>query len=889
MSRHGSAPAPDRLGGERGPNNNKNHEMNTAPTDSPSLAAGERFAQTSDSGGHRWLCAADIYVEREWTDLLPIPHRQKSPVPPDVTGRNGRAVTDEDLERWFVDSPDHPAEYGRLSNLALRMPDGVVGIDIDCWNGKPGAATLAAWEAKYGPLPVAPASSSRDDGSRIVFFRVPPGLEFMQALATDDHDGSCSGVEIIQRSHRYAMVWPSVHPEGREYRWDGDGEIPRVTDLPELPSAWVQALIRKPPVREYTGPSYDGPGYADLPQAQRQLIDANNRRTIERWRAKLAEAADWSEGDTDDQGRGWEVLCYQAAWVISGLVTPWSGISAAEARDIYYECLGDLAGGGVNYDPEAKWNNKMKMRANEPVPPPPTVPVKPEAAILPDEGLTLQWLKHEIGRNQLSGIFRRGVSLVYTPRVGEDGYIPPDNPEDDDGPAQVRQLGPGQLAAWVDHYYEVTRYYKKAHPAKVMFPEDIAKRSTMIPDLLQNVRPYQSVTHTPVVRADGTILNTPGYDSMSQMLYLPEPSLIVPPVPDRPTADDVARARSLLLDDLLVDFPWVSEHDLANYLGALLTPLLRPLAGPPYKLIGLNAHQPGSGKSLLALILRIIHGGVFRTEFPSSEEERGKVITAILYETVAPVIQFDNVTGLLKSGKLDGLLTSAVYSERILGATRNTPTLPNDRLWIITGNNLRIGGDLRRRVLWATIDPGRPEPEKRTGFKHDLYSWTPANRGAILWALLVLIRAWVIAGRPAEAAPTTDDYGVWVATVRGILAYTMDGRAGVFGHKAAAREESNDDDEELRVFLEAAHDYFGSDKWTTKKLFEQVGKKQPISWDEIPGDIDPFDSRKAQRLGQWLQKKEGRWVGGNPNYVVRSQPGAKKRDAKLWSVEEKHL
>src|SRR5690606_9290580 len=49
--------------------------------------------------------------------------------------------------------------------------------------------------------------------------------------------------EVIQRGHRYAVAYPSIHPKtGTPYGWVGVNGIPRVADLPELPSKWVGFL-----------------------------------------------------------------------------------------------------------------------------------------------------------------------------------------------------------------------------------------------------------------------------------------------------------------------------------------------------------------------------------------------------------------------------------------------------------------------------------------------------------------------------------------------------------------------------------------------------------------------------------------------------------------------
>ena len=79
----------------------------------------------------------------------------------------------------------------------------------------------------------------------ILLYRVPSGVD-----PTAWPTGAGPSIEIIRHAHRYAVVWPSIHPEtGQPYRWyrpDGtladEGEIPGLGDLPELPAAWLVGL-----------------------------------------------------------------------------------------------------------------------------------------------------------------------------------------------------------------------------------------------------------------------------------------------------------------------------------------------------------------------------------------------------------------------------------------------------------------------------------------------------------------------------------------------------------------------------------------------------------------------------------------------------------------------
>lgn len=60
------------------------------------------------------------------------------------------------------------------------------------------------------------------------------------------------------------------------------------------------------------------------------------------------------------------------------------------------------------------------------------------------------------------------------------------------------------------------------------------------------------------------------------MLYLPGPGLVVPDVPESPSAEQVCGTVDLL-GEMLAGFRFRTEADRANYLGLLLTPLLREL------------------------------------------------------------------------------------------------------------------------------------------------------------------------------------------------------------------------------------------------------------------------------------------------------------------------
>lgn len=178
--------------------------------------------------------AAAAYWKAGWKGILPLPARRKKYPPTGFTGATGAFPSYADVYAW---TEGEDAE----GNICLRLTDDIIGIDVDQYDGKTGGDVIASREAKWGDLPPTWRSTSRTDTvSGIRFYRVPPGLRWPGEVGP--------GVELVRYAHRYAVVWPSIHPEGRTYRWvrpDGTptvGEIPTPDDLADLPDEWVSGL-----------------------------------------------------------------------------------------------------------------------------------------------------------------------------------------------------------------------------------------------------------------------------------------------------------------------------------------------------------------------------------------------------------------------------------------------------------------------------------------------------------------------------------------------------------------------------------------------------------------------------------------------------------------------
>jgi len=307
-----------------------------------------------------------------------------------------------------------------------------------------------------------------------------------------------------------------------------------------------------------------------------------------------------------------------------------------------------------------------------------------------------------------------------------------------------------------------------------------------------------------MLRHDGSVVRRKGYDEPSGVLYLPADDLVLRTTPGVGSIgeDWVAWARQEL-GYVFQDFPFESDTHRANMYAMLLTPLMRRVVPPPYPMFLLSAHQRGTGKSLLAKIAGALHGIVHRPDLSPDDEEIRKSITSILMTTTAPLVNFDNITAPIKSGQLANLLTSRTWTDRKLGGNE-TAELTNDRIWLATGNNIRIGGDLRRRVQYIMLDAAVAKPEERTDFTElNILGYVEKKRGDLLAALLVLLEYWVQRGMPRAALARTDDYSDWTAAMTEILVGA--GLGAGFGDDTGGGSDPvvSDDEAELGAFIEA--------------------------------------------------------------------------------------
>jgi hypothetical protein len=312
------------------------------------------------------------------------------------------------------------------------------------------------------------------------------------------------------------------------------------------------------------------------------------------------------------------------------------------------------------------------------------------------------------------------------------------------------------------------------------------------------VRPIVGIIEAPTIREDGSILNAPGYDPATR-LYL-RPNIELDPIPDRPNVRDAEKARDLILD-LVCDFPFKDDTHRATWFASLLTVVARPSFSGSAPLFAFDGNCPGSGKTKLADLVAIVASGrrMPRSIWPSpryGDDEMRKRITSMALAGERFTL-LDNLDSPLGGGSLDAALTADTWKDRTLGSNAMTPALPLKLIWFASGNNIQYRGDFIRRVLTCRLETPLESPEERTGFKYpELLGHVSRNRASILWAVLVILRAYHVEGRPS-LVPTLGSFEEWARAIADPVMWVT----GINPLAVRADLKVNDTDSRLKIAL----------------------------------------------------------------------------------------
>ncbi|ABM61933.1 hypothetical protein [Halorhodospira halophila] len=440
-----------------------------------------------------------------------------------------------------------------------------------------------------------------------------------------------------------------------------------------------------------------------------------------------------------------------------------------------------------------------------------------------------------------------------------------------------------EIASW-------KRYNEKKKKLVVIdSPADLAKRylayrgEWSVPEL-------QGIIRGPILRPDGSLLDTPGYDRQTGLLLTADNPERWPRIPKNPDHSDVRAAVEKLWEPF-AHFPFVGDVSRGIQLAALLTAVQRPVlnTAPAF---AWNAYRAGTGKSKAAKATSWL-GGSCAEESPWSEqteEQRKRLMSALM--AGPSTILLDNISGPLESDTLCAILTACRFRDRKLGASEEV-TVPTNVLITATGNNLRVVGDLSRRILVATIDHAVENPE-RLNFPFD-----PVARIQERWlhyraAALTVLRGFISAGAPALGKGLMGSYEQWDAQIRRCIMWLKHEGLTRFGVEdpAAGIQKNYEADPEtvlLRALVNIWYERYDDRPVRVADLISDAHDGIPgaapsenrgallEALQEIAGEPERINRR---RLGRWIERHAGRVIDG-----LRIEEAGSWRSRRQWRVQ----
>ena len=199
--------------------------------------------------------------------VFPCTPGEKTPLGAFVPqGKDNATIDTAQITAWWSAAPN--------ANIGIAAaPSGLVILDVDVADGKPGLASLAAFEAEYGALPPTWSHKTGRGGLHLPFRR-PAGVEAHTRLKFRE------GLDLIGKG--YIIAAPSVLKEGGAYQW-----LDTSKPLAELPASLTAVLTRGESSGVASAPDQRGP-VADADKAVAAALFAANWPKTGRHQAQLA-------------------------------------------------------------------------------------------------------------------------------------------------------------------------------------------------------------------------------------------------------------------------------------------------------------------------------------------------------------------------------------------------------------------------------------------------------------------------------------------------------------------------------------------------------------------------------------------------------------------------
>lgn len=233
----------------------------------------------------------------------------------------------------------------------------------------------------------------------------------------------------------------------------------------------------------------------------------------------------------------------------------------------------------------------------------------------------------------------------------------------------------------------------------------------------------------------------------------------------------------------------------------------------------------------------------------------------------------------LKSPVLAALLTSRVWSDRLLGG--NTEIEADNRMLVlITGNNLAPVGDIVRRLLIIRIDPKLEASEVwKREFAIDPLDYIVRNRQGLVAAALTLISGYIAAGRPKVATGRLASFEEWDDLVRQPIVWlSQQGIAGLCDPTTSLTQAAASDPDVMRLADLAQQWYaiFGSAGQSLNQVVVKMELREALK--DVATDRQGLPN--SRMLAAYLSKRVGKIVEGHRFERINGRS-----NTSLWRVE----
>lgn len=856
----------------------------------------------------QFIDAATTYAK---SGLKVFPLQPESKAPLTTHGVNDASGDLAQVKKWWGRNPR--ANIG----VACGEGSGILAADLDViddTNAYDGQATWAKLTAHYGEVETREQKTG-GGGRQLVFAH--PGVEI------GNRTQILPGIDV-RGDGGYIVVAPSIHPDtGKAYQWVNDV-------APQQPPIWWLGILFDDDARlealkvvmpsEAARLAWSKEYWKRSPEiakpVQARVIDgptvSADSGEFRRWLEVTVEKARKNVENAPEGMRNW--WANKEAYSLAGYARY---ISESEIERIIFDA--SVKNRYVSDDGATEVRNAIrsgiKSGKEKPRPDPELTPARPPAVVMPamesgddgfvpsddgQGGVAVQALPQKVmPRIKCNRREPREVIEEMLAVMADSGKVFVRGGElvrvkiDERRHASIEAFSEKSLRSLLcEHacFYNVVKAGKKDEDGFTEIP--ISPPWDMVGMILGQgewtLPPLEGVIESPVMRPDGTFIRDPGYDAATWRYYWPVDKLDLSDVPEYPTQADAKQALTTLRD-VIVDFPLKDEASADNAIGLELTIVARPMIPKSVPIPIVTAPQQGTGKTLLASILVETATGEEpnQSPAPTDKDEWRKTITSKL-STGKPVVVFDNLTHTLEDSSLAIAATAEKFSDRRLGF-QSEITLPAKTIWIVTGNNVKVGGDLVQRCYPIYLDAKSSKPQERDDFKHpNINGFIRKNRSKLVGAMLTILRAWVLAGRPQPTCRRVR-FEHWREVVGGALEYA--GATHFLGNLSTFYEEADTDGPIWEEFILKLAEIYGTDGHVTPAMiFARFASNDELRG-FVPADLAEFltnsEDAKArakftQALGYELQSREGKRFGDSEARIERASDGRKGKGGKTW-------